>query len=111
MKRAVGPATVLAGGTQGWIHAGLPVDRGPDPRGAEERDGKRGDLRGFDRAMGAIDVGGIRRWRREAALIKRTQERERLEARPFDPRTQIGRRRRATAPAASDHAATRTRRN
>ena len=48
---------------------------------------------------------------REAALIQRTQERERLEARSFDPRTQIGGRRRATAPAAADHAATRTSRN
>lgn len=49
--------------------------------------------------------------RREAVFIQRAQKRERVEARPLEPRTQIRRRRRAMVPAASDHAATRTRRN
>src|SRR5438034_8213829 len=77
-QRARSPlVVVLRGGTQAWIRAGLPLERGPGndeagrnqgggPRG---RDGKReqADPRGFDRIMGAIDVSGIRKWRREAA--------------------------------------------
>ncbi len=68
---------VLGGGTQAWIRAGLPVERGPwvdeavpnqggGPKGGDGQ-GETADPRGFDRVMGAIDVSGIRRWRREAA--------------------------------------------
>ncbi len=65
--------TVLAGGTQGWIRAGLPVDRGPaspnelKASGDETHHGDEVNPRGFDRMMGAIDAGGMRRWRRQAA--------------------------------------------
>jgi ubiquinone/menaquinone biosynthesis C-methylase UbiE len=59
--------TVLAGGTQAWIRAGLPVDHGPAARGDGGRDARRSDPRGFDRTMRAIDAAGMRRWRREAA--------------------------------------------
>ena len=49
--------------------------------------------------------------RREVPLIQRAQEPERVEARPFESRAQIGRRRRVLATAAADHAATWTNRN
>jgi ubiquinone/menaquinone biosynthesis C-methylase UbiE len=59
---------VLAGGTLGWVRAGLPVERGPFGRnGKAERGDGEADPRGFDRMMGAIDLAGMRRWRREAA--------------------------------------------
>jgi rhodanese-related sulfurtransferase/ubiquinone/menaquinone biosynthesis C-methylase UbiE len=66
--------TVLAGGTQGWIRAGLPVDRGPTSpnemkAGDDDAhdDGDESNPRGFDRTMGVLDAGGIRGWRRRAA--------------------------------------------
>jgi rhodanese-related sulfurtransferase/ubiquinone/menaquinone biosynthesis C-methylase UbiE len=65
---------VLAGGTQGWIRAGLPVDRGPDTAGDNEKAGdwkngadEESNPQGFDRMLAAIDVSGMRRWRRRAA--------------------------------------------
>lgn len=66
-KRAASNVTLLAGGTQGWIRAGLPVDHGPATPGDGGRHAGRSDPRGFDRTMGAIDAAGMRRWRREAA--------------------------------------------
>jgi rhodanese-related sulfurtransferase/ubiquinone/menaquinone biosynthesis C-methylase UbiE len=53
---------VLRGGTQGWIRAGLPVERRKGSGPASEPS----ESRGFDRMMGAIDVAGMKRWRREA---------------------------------------------
>jgi ubiquinone/menaquinone biosynthesis C-methylase UbiE/rhodanese-related sulfurtransferase len=79
-RRAGAPEVlVLAGGTQGWIRAGLPVDRGAfdpssddvDGRGGDGSNEDRSDPKGFDRMMGAIDIGGMRRWRREAAAALR----------------------------------------
>jgi rhodanese-related sulfurtransferase/ubiquinone/menaquinone biosynthesis C-methylase UbiE len=53
-SRAGRPDVVaLRGGTQGWIRAGLPVERG--------------NSGGFDRMMGAVDVAGMRGWRRKTA--------------------------------------------
>lgn len=62
-SRARRPEVVaLRGGTLGWIRAGLPVERGPE----ENPPTRPGEPRVFDRMMGAIDVIGMKRWRREA---------------------------------------------
>ena len=118
----------LESGASVWGHAGADLRAGIGERG-ERRERVAHHRLDVERAGGLIQgpqgfgtIGIERRQvrerrlreiaRGEAPLIERAQEGERVETRAFQPRAQIGRRRRAArAPAASGHAATRTSRS